>query len=135
MTDVDVVSATITIAARPEVVFGYFTDPKLMIEWIGDYIELTPEPGGTFAIDFETSPVRGQYLEVEPPHRVVFTWGVAGNDVLPPGSSTVEVLLRAEGEDTVVELIHRGLPNEQERVKHEGGWAECLARLATAAAA
>lgn len=133
MTALDVVTATIRIQASPEAVFPYFTDPALIIEWIGDYAELSPEPGGAFALDFGAVPVRGEYLEVEPPNRVVFSWGIAGNDVLPWGSSTVEVVLRADGDDTVVELFHRGLP-EDERPKHKEGWDECLVRLAGAAA-
>jgi len=63
---------------------------------------------------------------------VVFTWGIAGNDVLPAGWSTVEVLLHADGDDTVVELVHRGLP-EARRDDHRGGWAELLATLAKVA--
>jgi uncharacterized protein YndB with AHSA1/START domain len=133
MTAIDVVTATVSIQASPEVVFEYFTDPALMIEWIGDYAELTPEPGGVFAIDFGAVPMRGTYLELDPPNRVVFTWGIAGNDVLPAGSSTVEVVLRADGADTIVELFHRGLPSDEERSKHQAGWVECLARLVTAA--
>jgi uncharacterized protein YndB with AHSA1/START domain len=131
MTAIDVVTATVRIAAPPEVVFPYFTDPALFVEWLGDYAQLSAEPGGEFALDIGATPVRGKYLEVEPPNRLVFTWGVAGNDVLPAGSSTVEVILRAEGADTVVELFHRGLP-EDERPKHQGGWAECFARLRAA---
>ena len=133
MTAIDVVTATVQIQASPEVVFEYFTDPALMVEWIGDSAELSPEPGGIFAIDFANDHVRGTYLELDPPHRLVFTWGVAGSDVLPAGSSTVEVVLRADGADTIVELFHRDLPSDEERSKHQGGWIECLARLATAA--
>jgi uncharacterized protein YndB with AHSA1/START domain len=134
MTAIDVVTATVRIAAAPQIVFRYFTDPALIVEWIGEHAELAPEPGGIFALDFGAVPMRGHYLELDPPHRLVFTWGIAGNDAVPAGSSTVEVLLRAEGGDTVVELFHRGLP-EDERRKHQDGWVECLDRLLVAAAA
>lgn len=133
MTASDVVTATVRIKAAPEVVFPYFTDPALMIEWIGQFADLSPDPGGVFALDFEGIAVRGTYVAIEPPHRVVFTWGIPGNDALPPGASTVEVLLRADGDDTVVELFHRGLP-ESERPRHRG-WNERLADLAAAVAA
>jgi uncharacterized protein YndB with AHSA1/START domain len=52
------------------------------------------------------APVRGNYISVEPPDRVVFTWGFPGSDALPTASSTVEILLKADGHETVVELIH-----------------------------
>jgi hypothetical protein len=58
----------------------------------------------------------------------VFTWGVPGNDALPPGSSTVEILLTADGDETVVELMHYDLPPD-EWSKHESGWATCLDAL------
>ena len=74
----------------------------------------------------------GSYVEVDPPRRVVFTWGIPGDTTLPAGSSTVEVELVAEGDDTVVTLTHRDLPAER-RPNHRAGWAQHLARLVSAA--
>jgi uncharacterized protein YndB with AHSA1/START domain len=74
----EVLTATVRIAAPPAAIFPYFTDPALMIQWIGEWADLHPEPGGTFALDFASTPVRGHYVEIDPPRRVVFTWGVAG---------------------------------------------------------
>lgn len=44
----------------------------------------------------------GAYISVEPPHRVVFSWGIPGSDALPPGNSTIEVVLTPDGDDTMV---------------------------------
>ena len=134
MTEPDTVTASTRIAATPEQVFPYFTDPALLMDWMAPWASVEPSPGGSFAVDFERAPVRGTYLAVQPPHRVVFTWGIAGNDVLPAGTSTVEVTLHADGPDTVVELVHRGLP-EQRRTDHRAGWQELLARLSDLASA
>ena len=79
------------------------------------------------------NPARGTFIEVDPPHRVVFTWGVEGRVDFPPGSSTVEVVLAPDGDETVVTLTHRGLPEEY-RSSHEGGWTEFLGILASVAA-
>jgi uncharacterized protein YndB with AHSA1/START domain len=125
----EVLTATVRIAAPPADVFRYFVDPLLMVQWIGEWADLRPEPGGVFALDFATTPVRGEYVEVDPPRRVVFTWGVAGKDSLPPGSTTVEVVLTADGSDTVVELFHHDLP-PAEFDNHGGGWTSMLDRLA-----
>jgi uncharacterized protein YndB with AHSA1/START domain len=119
----------VRIGAPPADVFPYFIDPALMIQWIGEWADLHPEPGGAFALNFSKTPVRGEYIEIDPPRRVVFTWGVAGNDSLPPGSTTVEVVLTADGPDTVVELFHHDLPVE-ERDGHLQGWTIMLGRLA-----
>jgi uncharacterized protein YndB with AHSA1/START domain len=40
----DVIVATEHIKAPPEVVFPYFTDPALIVTWIGDRAELDPHP-------------------------------------------------------------------------------------------
>src|SRR5580693_8836741 len=73
-------------------------------------------------------PVRGRYVEIEPPRRVVFTWGVPGRDALPPGSTTVEVVLTADGTGTLVELFHHDLPADQ-LDSHLEGWLAMLDRL------
>lgn len=129
MTDSEVLTATVRIGAPPTAVFPYLVDPGLITRWIGEWADLRPEPGGTFALDISRTPVRGEYLEVEPPRRVVFTWGVAGSDSLPPGSTTVEIRLVPDGPDTIVELYHHDLP-PAEFDGHRKGWLEKLDQLA-----
>ena len=125
------ISASVRIAAPPEVVFPYFTDPQLMVTWIGERADLDARPGGTFAVDVGGNAARGSYVTVEPPHRVVFTWGVPQDATLPPGSSTVEVVFVADGGDTIVNLVHRDLPSDREP-SHQEGWERCLAVLVAA---
>jgi uncharacterized protein YndB with AHSA1/START domain len=125
------ISTSVRIAAPPEVVFPYFTDPQLMVTWIGERVDLDARPGGAFALDFSGVAARGSYVAVEPPHRVVFTWGIPEDDAMPPGSSTVEVVLVADGVDTIVNLTHRDLPPDREP-SHEEGWEGCLSVLAAA---
>ncbi len=122
------INTSVRIAAPPEVVFPYFTDPELMVTWIGERAELEARPGGTFALDFVGVAARGNYVAVEPPSRVVFTWGIPEDSSMPPGSSTVEVVLVAEGDDTIVNLTHRNLPDDREP-SHREGWEGCLVAL------
>jgi uncharacterized protein YndB with AHSA1/START domain len=129
----EVNTETIRIEAPPEVVFPYFTEPALLTTWFSDRAELDPRPGGVFALHFGDHLVDGTYVAVEPPHRVVFTWGAPTDELVPTGSTTVEVRLRADGDDTVVELTHRDLPH-QRIAEHRNGWQECLGRLPAAVA-
>ncbi len=122
------ISTSVRIAAPPEVVFPYFTEPRLMITWIGEHADLDARPGGTFAVDFGESAAHGSYVAVEPPHRVVFTWGIPEDVTLPPGSSTVEVVFVADGADTIVNLTHCDLPPDREP-SHREGWDRCLGML------
>ena len=125
------VTATTRIDAPPEAVFPYFTDPALIVTWMGDHADLDPQPGGVFAVDMGTSPARGNYVAIEPPTRVVFTWGMPGNETMPAGSTTVEVILTADGDQTVVSLTHYGLADD-DRPGHKKGWDAFLGALPAA---
>ena len=80
----------------------------------------------------------GEFLEVDAPNRVVFSFGWEGQEAgagehgVPPGSSRVEVTLAPEGEGTLVRLRHLDLP-EQAREMHGQGWQLYLDRLQVAA--
>ena len=130
MADVD---TSIDIEAPPEVVFAHLVTPEGMLAWMGQFAELDATPGGVFAVDIDGTPVRGEYLEVDPPHAVVISWGVLGNDVLPAGSSRVEFRLTPIAAGTRLDLTHTGLP-AVEQPKHAVGWGNFLTRLAQAAA-
>jgi len=125
-------AASIEIEAEPAVVFEYLTTESGMTAWMGEYADLDARPGGGFAVDIAGFPIRGEYLLVEPPHRVVVSWGVAGSDDLPPRTSTVGFTLTATPDGTRVDLLHSGLP-DTELEGHADGWAHFLPRLRRAA--
>jgi uncharacterized protein YndB with AHSA1/START domain len=126
------IRARVHVDADPALVFDYFTRPEAMVRWMGEFAQLDARPGGQFKVDVRGAPVRGRYLELDPPHRLVIAWGYAGSDTLPPAASTVEVRLTAEAGGTRVELEHRDLPVE-EAPGHATGWRHYLERLRLAA--
>jgi len=123
---------SVDIAAPPEAVYPYFTHPEAILTWMGDYAVLDATPGGVFSLDINGVPVRGRYLELDPPHRLLISWGHAGSAVLPPGTSTVEITLSPIPQGTRVSIEHRDLPLD-EAAKHAIGWAHFLGRLTDAA--
>jgi uncharacterized protein YndB with AHSA1/START domain len=125
----------VRIDAPPDVVFPYFTDPGRIVSWMGVGALLDPRPGGVVRIDVNgRDVVLGEYLEVDPPRRVVFTWGFDGaTPLVPAGASRVEVTLEPDGGGTLLTLRHHGLP-EPSRDMHVAGWTHYLARLGRAAA-
>jgi uncharacterized protein YndB with AHSA1/START domain len=123
---------SIDIEASPEIVFAHLVTPEGMVAWIGQHAELDPTPGGVFAVDIEGTPVRGEFLEVDPPRLVVVSWGVPGNELLPPGASRVEFRLTPIAAGTRLDLSHTDLP-AVEQPQHAQGWTHFLARLATTA--
>lgn len=125
-------TASVHIAAPPERVFDYFTRPQALVRWMGRRAKLDPWPGGEFRLDFKEVRVRGRYVEVERPKRLLITWGHEGSDLLPPGASTLEVTLSPEASGTTVRIVHRDLPG-REIGRHIMGWQHFLERLVTAA--
>ena len=121
----------IVVAASPDVVFAHFTDPERACRWMGICADLDPRPGGIYRVDINGRDIaRGEYVEVVPYSRVVFTWGwEATENPLRPGASTVEItLVPREDGATVVRLRHSGLP-EPSREPHSKGWDHYLERL------
>lgn len=123
----------VRIDASPETVFDFFTDPEKMSRWKGSSATLDPRPGGVYRVVIGPYAAVGQYVEVDPPNRVVFTWGWEGGQPIPEGSSTVEVTLTPDGEGTVVRLVHRDLPAGATEA-HAHGWDQYMPRLAIVAA-
>lgn len=118
------------IAASPTVVFSYLIDPEKFVLWMGVAAQIDPRPGGAFRLDVDGEHVAsGRYEVVEPPSRIVLSWGWEGSPEVPPASSTVEITLRAEGETTLLRLRHTGLPNEEQRASHRQGWEQYTGRL------
>jgi uncharacterized protein YndB with AHSA1/START domain len=119
--------------AAPEIVFSHFTDPSRMTKWLGESATLDPRPGGALRVEFDPEHTAvGSFTEVEPPTRVVFTWGYEQEaNGVPPGSSTVTVTLEADGDGTLLRLEHSDLP-AAEREAHDRGWEHFLGQLAQA---
>jgi uncharacterized protein YndB with AHSA1/START domain len=125
------VTASVYIDAPPDRVYQFFTRPEALTAWMGESADIDPSPGGRFEVDVKGTPVRGHFLRLDPPHRLVISWGYRDSPHLPPGASTVDVRLTPEGGGTRVELQHRDLPSA-EHPGHASGWSHYLARLAIA---
>ena len=123
------------IHAAPEIVFSFFTDPEKYRRWMGLSAELDPRPGGTYRVDVNGRNVAlGRYVELDPPRRIVLTFGWEGDPDLPAGASTVEIELVADGDDTIVRLRQSGLPTEGWKEQQARGWDHYLGRLIAAGA-
>ncbi len=133
-TESTTVERTIAIAAPPETVWEFFVDPQKLTTWMGLTAEIDPRPGGSYRSEVIPGHIaRGEYVEVDPPRRLVFTWGwerSGGEDnPVPPGSSTIEVELTPDGDGTSLRFLHRDLPNAEAATSHAHGWDHYLARL------
>jgi uncharacterized protein YndB with AHSA1/START domain len=122
------------IAASPETVWELLVDPERALTWWGQAARLDPRPGGEFWMEVIPGLVAsGAFVVVERPRRLVYTWGwEAGGDgpnVVPPGTSTVEIELVPAGNGTRLRFTHRDLPNPESVESHSRGWDHYLGRL------
>jgi uncharacterized protein YndB with AHSA1/START domain len=125
----------VRIAARPETVFAYFTDPVKLVTWMGLEATLDPRPGGVCRVKFsEEATMLGSFRELDPPHHLALTWGweqeLFGTG---PQSTLVEVSLLPADDGTIVRLAHQRLPTAATGF-HRAGWEHHLPRLEIAAA-
>jgi uncharacterized protein YndB with AHSA1/START domain len=133
--DTNAITREIRIAASPSVVFPYFTDPEKLLIWKAVHAEANGTRGGSFRLDVTGRGdfAYGTYLEIDPPRRVVFSWRWANAEAdEDQTSSVVEVPLTADGEGTLLHLVHRGV-TPWRRSASGDGWTHYLARLAIAA--
>lgn len=120
----------LTIKASPATIFPYLVDPARLVEWMGTEALLNPVPGGEFRVLCGgVNPSAGEFVEVIPNQKVVFTfgWDLPGHPI-PAGSTQVEITLTPDGEHTLLRLVHRGLPDDAIG-DHLGGWNYYLGRL------
>ena len=136
----NVIEREVRVAAQPDTVFSFLVDPDKMSLWMGRRAELDARAGGIYRVEINDQAIaRGEFVEVDPPKRVVFTFGWEGQEAgqgehgVPPGSSRVEISLDADGDGTLVRLRHFDLP-EAAREIHGQGWDLYLGRLKAVAA-
>jgi len=130
VTKTDVLELSIHIDAQPETVFPYFTDPERYTQWMGARANLDPVPGGTYQVAMGNGvEASGEFIEIDPPRRVVFSWGWNQDRAVPPGSTRVVVTLEPDDGGTRVTLRHYGLPDDDQRGHHGQGWHLYLDRL------
>lgn len=130
-------SLTRSIRAPREKVFDAFVQSDLLRLWYGPRGVTIPEAqmdvraGGRYRIVMrprtgETFVVTGEYREVKPPERLVFTWKWEGEQMAAMGESLVTVTLTEKAGETEVRLHHSGFPSPEVRDRHLGGWNPAL---------
>jgi uncharacterized protein YndB with AHSA1/START domain len=130
------VERELAIAASPEAVWEFLVDPDKATRWMGQSASFEPRPGGLYRVEvIPGNTAAGEFVELDPPRRLVFTWGwePGGSGAVPVGTSTVEIELVPTDEGTTLRFTHRGLPDEAAAQSHAHGWDHYLERLVIAA--
>ena len=127
-----------TIHATTERLFEAWTNPAQLLSWWGPEgvncvgAEIDLRVGGRYRIgnEFPNGSVlwiAGAFEVVEPPHRLVYSWGLEGRS-----GPAERVTVRFEPRDgsTEVLIIHERIRDEALRDEHQRGWRDCLDGLA-----
>lgn len=130
------------IAARPSIVFEALTTAEGVRAWWGPddlpviAAEIDLRVGGEYRVRFQTLDGQqheafGEYLEVDPPHRLVMTWRYAfGGEPEEEGrTSRIEVEVTPFEGGSELTFTHAQLRNEASLASHERGWTGSLAKL------
>jgi len=144
------IEITRVFSARPEQVFAAWTDPQALTSWLcpfGNRLQvekLDLRPGGCYAMrmqgtDGRDNLITGEYLVVDPPTCLEFTWSVeflrAGADrSQEQKNSRVRIDLVSEGAGTRLTLTHDRFSTKSAAADHRHGWEDCLEKLSAVTA-
>ena len=128
------VHKTVQVNAPADLLYELLTDAEHLVRWMAATAQIDARVGGTIRWTHANGDTcSGEFLELVPARRIVFTYGWERADVgVPPGSTTVEITLEPRGTGTQLHLVHRGLAGPMADA-HAGGWSNYLGRLAAVA--
>ena len=128
------------INAPRDRVYAAWTDPAQLRQWFGPEKVQTrnliadARVGGKFRWDLTNSEGEkmtclGEYRELQPGKKIVFTWQWDDDEDWENHTSVVTVELSDRDNGTELRLIHEQLPNEASRDGHTEGWNSALDKL------
>jgi len=131
--------------APPEKVFQAWTDPNFITSWFGPdgaevhSAEIDLNVGGEYRLtlkepDGSVAVLHGKYREIDPPHKLSFTWILDGQACEGSAGQHAETVVTLDFQDqngaTRLVLTHDFLPTAESRDSHFMGWTDSLDSLA-----
>jgi len=125
------------IPASVETTFDAWLDPLALAKFIKPMdgmadctVEVDATEGGSFLIVMKAGdkemPHRGEYKTIQRFEKIVFTWI---SDHTGPDSVVTLTFKECGPNETELTLHHDGLPSEESRNNHEGGWTAIMEQL------
>ena len=131
--------------APPELVFEQWSNPENVSYWFApDGFTVTscdfrPEQGGSWQVVYtspsETCTEQGDFLEVDPRKRLVFTLSQLGSNGVTVSESLVVVVFEATATGTRVHFHQSGFETARRRDDHVIGWGQCFDKMSDSLAA
>lgn len=143
MTQKPVAIAVQTFKVPPQRVYDAILDPAMIARFMFGpllreeeilHIANDPRTGGAFSFKVRRGEMEidhiGTYLELSPPGRIVYTWGIAGQS--DPAGSIVRIDITPTAEGSTLRLAHEMAPEWADYVERtSAGWQKMFGVLAT----
>jgi uncharacterized protein YndB with AHSA1/START domain len=115
------------VAAAPSEAYSAFTNGAAFCEWLCDVAQVDARLDGHLYLGWESGYfVNGDYLELAPNEKVVFSWHGAGE----PGATQVKATFESQPDGTRLVLSHQGIGSEdawkRARKEFKGSWKRAL---------
>jgi uncharacterized protein YndB with AHSA1/START domain len=129
------------LSSAPEAVFRAFTEPSLLARWFSPSADIATRvlehdlrPGGRYRFAFRfpdgaEAVVRGEFLTIQRPRRLVVTWTWEEPDPHAGIETIVSIVLTDSGGGTEIVVTHERFPEASVRDRHDEGWSTTLDRL------
>lgn len=125
------------LKAPPAKVFAAWIDPEKVMRWMGPgeikavHAECDPRVGGRYHWVMrnpagEEHDISGVFRELIPNEKLVFSWAWKS---MPERESLVTVLLKPDGDGTLLTLTHEQFFDADARDRHQGGWNGALDKM------
>ncbi len=131
-----------TIRAPRQRVFDAWTQPAFLANWwrvnptwTTPIVEIDLRVGGKYRLGMQNPDkptphvCYGEFQEVDPPRRLVYTWSWEPPDT-DIGKTLVTVEFHADGNTTEIVLRHEQFPDAKTASEHSKGWTGCINVLA-----
>ncbi len=130
------------VDGNPDAAFAAWTTPDQIRRWWGPDNVSCPEcavdlrVGGSYKIanrfpDGSTIWISGDFLRIEPPHLIEYTWRIdPGTATAQGGDESVTVRFVPRDHQTEIVLVHSRIANRSIQASHNAGWSACLEGLA-----
>lgn len=137
----DPVMVSAVFKASPARLYQAWTDPEELTRWFGrtpnslKRAEVDLRVGGAWRFSFaeEEGALLGEYVEIVPDERLVFTWRhekrVESGRIEATPVSQVTVRFEPEGAGARLTVRHEGVLAEEGRRNVGGGWSGCIGHL------
>jgi uncharacterized protein YndB with AHSA1/START domain len=129
------------IDAPIDAVFSAWTTRDAMEHWYRDrpddvvrVVELDLRVGGRYHVEFgpadaEPYVERGEYLEIDPPNRLVMSESLDAPGGTQWANTLVSVTLERLSDKTRLTLVHSNFPSTERRDDAAGGWPGFIDRI------